>query len=572
MATVALESCPLDDAIDSNPSHEIYVSALQAEVPTNMISTIDTMPSDDGLFAPCAPCSVQEASEYQEYSMGTIVNPVPPASSYVCEWTTTRLRLPSPPLTSQDERKHQEHYLCLPVHVISGSSSSTLAHEECTDFLYQDNGTVAYRLRLLALNEYLAALPALSSHKFFETTLGKTECEAQHRLITANNSGRVINVLQGEIAHATPHQADVLVSDDATTCHIVALRSVCNMCSKHHRSKVGTDVGRRDIHCPLATMSHIDGTGYEACIREAVMEHVRHHSRLALEQCSKDKQEHNESWFRRTSFHDHFIEISMHIVGGFEDDDGSSIAITDDILGVFSRLAKEFEERVNRANCWEKEWPRVSMILETCVVSGANDDGTGCPMGRGLGLNVSSGEVFLAEVDNVTTSSPLTSHHVVEKMGNPRFGIDLIALDGDLHLVSGRREDQQPSFLSAEGPDTLLRSMRLWAAAFYPSNNPKQIRKLVVIHRPDDDSLTIEPFFFGPHPYAKNLLRLNDANLLQATSTSPMVEKSNFVSKVRDSLEYMNETTSSNVFEILDGAHQPLEYRRVGLNGWVRWK
>ncbi|KAL7486185.1 hypothetical protein ACHAW6_011780 [Cyclotella cf. meneghiniana] len=553
MATVALESCPLDDASDSDPNREIYVSALR-------------LPFNDGSFAPSASCSMQEASEYQDISLDTVANPASPASSYICEWTTTRLRLPSPPISVQDEGKHPKHYLCLPIHVIP-DAASTLAHEECKDSVYQDIGTVAYRLRLLALNEYLAALPSLSSHKLFTEGLGGPQCEGQHRLITAANSGRVINVLQGEIAHATPYQADVLVSDDATTCHIVAMRSVCNVSYEDRRHKVGIEVPKGDIHCPLATMSHIDGTGYESCIREAVMEHVRHHS----QRCRRDHQKRKGSRMRHNAFHHNCIEISIHIMGGFDDDNGTSIEITDDILDVFSKLAKELGECANSSNGWEEEWPRVSMILQTCVVSRANDDGTGCPRGRGLGLKVASGEVFLAEVDSVTRSSPPSSQHV-KKMDDPPFGMDRVLLDADVHLLSDSRDKQHPSIVSAEGPETLLRSMRLWAAAFYPLNNPKPRGNLVVIHRPDEDTLTIEPFFFSPHSYAKHLLCLDDEDLLQATSTSPMVEKSNFASKVRESLAYMNEMTSSKVFEYLEGAHQPLEYRRVGLNGWVRCK
>ena len=177
------------------------------------------------------------------------------------------------------------------------------------------------------------------------------------------------------------------------------------------------------------------------------------------------------------------------------------------------------------------------MKLETCVCSGANDDGTGRPIGRGLGLNIASGEVYLAEIQEDVMKSSL--------------------------LNSGQQQ------MLVEGPEILLRSVRLWARSFHPL---KQEQELSVIHRPDHNCLTIEPFMFGPSTSAKFLCYMDDVRLLQMTSTSPLVEKSNFSSKVRESLSYMNQTNSNNVFKTMNGVYSTLEYRRVGLNGWARWK
>jgi hypothetical protein len=41
--------------------------------------------------------------------------------------------------------------------------------------------------------------------------------------MTDGSMAQWINVMQGEVAHATPSQADSMVSTDATTCNIVAL-------------------------------------------------------------------------------------------------------------------------------------------------------------------------------------------------------------------------------------------------------------------------------------------------------------------------------------------------------------
>jgi hypothetical protein len=195
--------------------------------------------------------------------------PVLAETLYDCEWVTTHLRLPSPtPLA--DMNSLQDHFLCLPVHVVDdrpvhGLHESPHEKSKCS---VAESTEVSNQLRLAALNKYLASIPVFSQHNLFETDLANQG--NPHRLITASNSGRVINVIQGEIAHCTPSQADILVSDDATTCHIVALRSICS------RNILGKDT-------VLATMTHLDGPGYETCLRDAVMEHIKHHNKGDLE-------------------------------------------------------------------------------------------------------------------------------------------------------------------------------------------------------------------------------------------------------------------------------------------------
>ena len=374
-----------------------------------------------------------------------------------------------------------------------------------------------------------------SQHNLFETDLANQG--NPHRLITASNSGRVINVIQGEIAHCTPSQADILVSDDATTCHIVALRSICS------RNILGKDT-------VLATMTHLDGPGYETCLRDAVMEHIKHHNKgdlemnqecTAIEECIENT--YSEKNHRRR------IDISIHIMGGFNDKGGTSIEITDDILQIFSRMAREFEDYISPPNSFdslhqkvESFWrtkPRICMKLQTCVVCEANDDGTECPVGRGLAMEVASGKVFLAEVEDNST--------------NP--------FKNDMSTVN-----HQPQF--AEGPEALLRSVRLWASSFYSTGSMHK-RRLVIIHRADHECFVIEPFLFGPHPSATLLMCMDDSRLRHMTSTSPLVEKNNFSFKVRESLRFMNQTNSRSVFDVINGAYQPIEFRRVGLNGWV---
>jgi len=476
--------------------------------------------------------------------------------SYVCEWIPTNLRLRS---DSEDTRR--EHvYLCLPTHVTE--TSYFKQNEEKEEF--KDDGfctDTATQLRLMELDRYLADVAPLASSTekllFSDTPqkkkrsnlqvlcaslkgmqnkglpkrrskyerqsklLAKQPRSTHHQLITATNSGRVINVLQGEIAHCTPSQADVLVSDDATTCHIVGLWS----------RYIGPEGGQKmnatsNDGSVLATMTHIDGPGYETSIRDAVNEHVKYHSSHLKKENATKECKGNCKYLQ--TFGTGVIEMSIHIMGGFSDPDDSSIEITSDVLQTFAALANEFSQySTSRTGL-----PNILMTLETCAVTSANDDGTGCPLGRGLGMEVATGKIFLAEIEE----------------------------GGSIHgaVSNGCR-------VSAEGPSVTLRSARLWASAFH-SHARKKGNLLNVIHEPDCDHLCVDPFFFGPHPGAIGLLQCGDEELLQLTSTSPDVEKPNFVRNVRDSLTFMNSTRSSRVFK----HNQPMKFHRVGLNGWVR--
>ncbi len=115
---------------------------------------------------------------------------------------------------------------------------------------------------------------------------------------------------------------------------------------------------------------------------------------------------------------------------------------------------------------------------------------------------------------------------------------------------------------SAWEPAFTLRLIRIWALAFH-SSNQKHVQKLSIIHQLIKDSLLIEPFFFSPHYSLKRLLDCSDDVLLGQTSTLPEVEKSNFASRVCEFFMFMNQNSSSKVFQ----SGKPIKYNCVGLNG-----
>ncbi|KAL3912033.1 MAG: hypothetical protein SGARI_001356 [Bacillariaceae sp.] len=73
-------------------------------------------------------------------------------------------------------------------------------------------------------------------------------------------------------------------------------------------------------------------------------------------------------------------------MGGFLDADGTSSQITNWLLRLLADIAHELEQS-----------RRCTLVLKTCAVTSLNDDNCQSPMGRGMGINVHTGQVFLAK-------------------------------------------------------------------------------------------------------------------------------------------------------------------------------
>ena len=290
------------------------------------------------------------------------------------------------------------------------------------------------------------------------------------RVFDKDTKERVLYVAQGEAAHALNSQCDILVSDRATTCHILALRSESNE------------------NEPLTSLTHVDGTSYENSIRAMIEEHYVHHRTNSKEEKKSDGIVANS-----------MITLRVHVVGGF--DDKESIKISSWLMDLLVRLANEQKDSMK-------------MSLETCAISSMNDDGYACPIGRGLGIHLESGNVFLAKV----------------------------------------QED-------ALGPAAILRSVRLWGG--------HGGRELSVIHTSRSDGVTVMPFSFQPFSRINELLSLPDDIMLEYTSTSPMVEEPEFCDSVRASLKFLRDEKCQNIFG--PRMDQPLTFQRSGKsNAWTR--
>jgi hypothetical protein len=290
-----------------------------------------------------------------------------------------------------------------------------------------------------------------------------------------NSKQNVLYVAQGEVAHAVQSQCDVIMSDKATTCHILALRSSCS-----------------DASSPLSSLTHIDSTSYEECVRAMIQEHKAHHNHSACdEEEKKDAASCSESR----------ITLDVHVVGGFDDAKGSSREISNWLITLLASIAAE-----------EKD--SLVITLQTCAISSMNDDGRNAPIGRGLAMDLKTGETFLARCDE-----------------------------------------------EVAGPTMPLRSMRLWSSG---TSTPK----LHLIHTSLSNEVRIEPFAYAPFKELDALLNLRDDILLQYTSTSPDVEDDDFCRCIRATLEFLRDVPCKRTFG--DECDQPLVYQRIcrSSNSW----
>lgn len=372
-----------------------------------------------------------------------------------------------------------------------------------------------------SLDVYLQSIPAVAdrSKQLFEHPQQDTAV-----LKKAASSQKCLNVLQGEVAHASEDQTDLLVSAEATTCHVVALRST------HANSTAA-----------LASMAHVDQADvYEDCLERMVQEHLQHHLDKALadesddafgfydleddedDECYCDAHDQQEEAPQHCQRHNSFlplpdfqrrpprksrslpsmpVEMELHIAGGYLDEEGTSQGLSTSLVHSFSKLADKYQGQL-----------RIS--LSTAAISSMNTTAEG-PRSRGLALNTHTGEVT-----PVTTALPS-------------------ALDG---------------------PALELRNARHF------SEEQQSQPQLAVIHTPQSEGITIDPFPYQPQPQLNALLKVSDPVLLQVTSTSPQYESDRFCSDLRRTLSFVNTVPAQQVFQ----DQKPLVYSRSSnaLNEW----
>lgn len=264
-------------------------------------------------------------------------------------------------------------------------------------------------------------------------------------------------VCQREVAHAVPHQCDYLVTDRATTCHVLALHSTTMNASGTSSSGPTTP--------PLTSLCHLDGPGFDSCVRDMVEEHARHHN--------------HQSDGNST------VLMDVHVVGGFDDPDGTSQELTTWLLGLLADIAGEYSRKET-----------LRMTLRTFAATIHNTDTSRCcdrggPICRGVAVDTTTGEVRPARVDR-----------------------------------------------DAMGPCTTLREVRLML------DGGGKDCKLSLVHDQRSNFLRVDPVVHDPAACpglvetARALLSIRDDDVLLAhTSTSPDYEdRPDFCTSIRDCL------------------------------------
>ena len=327
--------------------------------------------------------------------------------------------------------------------------------------------------------------------------------ESRTKLLTSKrreiSEQRLLYVAQGERANATSEHYDVVMSDKATTCHVVAFRS--SMEGASNTDCVGSDL-------PLTSLTHLDGTQYEQCVRDMVQEHTDYHHRAYKSKRKRENfeekkcDESGESFEARSCSSQDNIIIDIHIVGGFNDIDSSSSDITEWLMRLLARIAQEFKDKK----------VGVRMVIKTLVVSSSNNEvdahNNDSPMGRGLGIDLQTGDVFLTD-NQVNNNGP-------------------VSILRSVRLWS--RSHLQPHKLTAIHTISLVED--LWASFGVDAND--KIRK-------EYSLFWVQPFRLRSVMDVDSLLVLPDELLLQYTSTSPDVEEAGFCDNVRDSMMFLKQ-------------------------------
>jgi len=336
-----------------------------------------------------------------------------------------------------------------------------------------------------------------------------------------NKKSKLLYVGQSEVGHCVPLQADVIVSDRATTCHILMLYSVSSG------------------NVPLATCAHLDSTRYN--IAELFDAHLQHHQR------------------RNRSTQD--IELDIHIVGGYTPEQhqpqqqSSLQGVGDCDATATSRKLTQwivYELAQQAQRCAEP----MTCTLQTALVSQLNtsnhhhhhhhshhhhhhydddDDGArpGQPLARGLALHTKTGRVWMAHVQNPTQSQP-----------------QLIRRQAQLWF---RQQEQPPS----SQPEQV-------EASTGPASVQKQPTSLTVIHSATQPTLVVPETTVPLFPQELLQLRnLPDAVLLHYTSTSPLCEEDDFCDSVRRTIDFWQEHAGQTLPAEAYKRHQGDLWRQV---------
>eukprot|EP00557_Chaetoceros_sp_GSL56_P013698 CAMPEP_0176481442 /NCGR_PEP_ID=MMETSP0200_2-20121128/2821_1 /TAXON_ID=947934 /ORGANISM="Chaetoceros sp., Strain GSL56" /LENGTH=443 /DNA_ID=CAMNT_0017877645 /DNA_START=28 /DNA_END=1355 /DNA_ORIENTATION=- len=319
----------------------------------------------------------------------------------------------------------------------------------------------------------------------------------------------VIYVHQREMAHASSRQYDnmgaILASDSATTCHIVAFRSVCVDDNNNTLRKTNDEKknGKNDELSFLATLCHFDSTdNLFPCLKHIIQHHVKYH------ECEDDNDDFAASSPTR------ICQMDIHMIGGYDDDQNTSSTLTHCLISSLAKLATQYKEILK-------------LNLRTCIVGEFNTR---------YGIKESSRMDDNGGFFHEYFTSPIVR------------GLVMDVLSGKIHVLL------QHVDRSLVGPEPILRHARLWSSTSSSSSSDiaSEVKDMMVVHDYDKEQIILRPFTFHAFHGIEKLLSLPDCLLLEYTSTSPDCEADNFCDGIRKVCRYLMQTRVEDVFGLQD--------------------
>jgi hypothetical protein len=374
----------------------------------------------------------------------------------------------------------------------------------------------------------------ISSNNPSQNCITTTTTNAHVSINKDSYSSNFLNVFQGELAHATPCQADAVGSTNATTCHVLAIRSTLSKGGAHYCST------------PLVSVAHIDRAGYASSLEAIIEHHLNFHSSNPNEyeplfdepqqkKARKDYISSTEVGDQRSpaphskspSPSPRIVRFDIHLVGGFVDDRGLSQKLSSFLIRQLATMADQYKHRAR-------------ITLQTCAVSCMNTRTTCCSRAD------EDEEMTKGELDSSNSNSNRNlSFEPVAR------GLVIYTQTGDVQVLNS----VPPQLV---GPGVELRDARLWVGRYcdeleliHNSCHPSCCGNKTNSHPgPGHNStIVVEPFEYRLCSRHRRYLALKDDwELLRRTSTSPHCEASDYCDNVRRTFCFMRNVPCETVF------------------------
>ncbi len=415
----------------------------------------------------------------------------------------------------------------------------------------------------------------------------------------------IVYVHQREVAHVSNeqynHNGAILVSDNATTCHVIALRSyptatvtTTNDCSQPSWKKPRT----------LGSLCHLDSTSYTSCLESMIQTHLQYHETCndAIVVANDSDKLPKNVYTRRQQQQQQHITMEIHMIGGYNDSNNTSAELSSHVLEFSDKLSTQYSSVMD-------------CTLKTCIISSLNDMTSyenSVLLSSSLSslknynvernspkrkqreqyrrkLSLSSSTSSLSSYNSCTMQDTAihnttcvenqgrymtTTSNLSRKMPSPIIrGLAMDVSTGKVQLI--RKVDS-----SLWGPEPTLRRSRLWCPPDDDDDNDDEninivtpnsippsgstsstntteiipikhnLKSLLQIHTYTKDEICIPPFEFKAFEFIDVFYKLPDDVMLSMGSTSPGVEDDDFCPLVRETCFFLMTTKYESVFPL----------------------